>query len=192
RSTENVATRDEQRALTLWTQTNRLDQVRGGHAARTSRIALVRNVDRNRRALARARVEHLQLAIELVHDLIFIVRTGPPHVPLAAARDFRRAPVRYRVSVKIEMTIAIGVEEDRIAEPHRVARRPRTFRDPFRGAALQIENVELVGLPAPVTFFGSKVARLRRVNHLASVRREVAGTGGGHRQRFGWTTIDRN
>ena len=53
----------------------------------------------------------------------------------------------------------------------------------FRGVGVQIEDVELIGLAAAVTFFGAEVARLWRVNDLVVVRREVAGTGSRHRQR---------
>ena len=48
------------------------------------------------------------------------------------------------------MTIAIGIEEDRVADPHRIARRTRSFSDALCGVVLQVENVELISLAAAV------------------------------------------
>ena len=92
----------------------------------------------------------------LVNDPAFVVGTGPAHVPEFVVGYLRRLAAGDVVGVEIEMPVAIGVEIDRVADPHRIARRARSFGDPFGGVALQIEDVETVRLAAAVTFLGRK------------------------------------
>src|SRR5947207_14727791 len=90
------------------------------------------------------------------------------------------------------MAGAIGIEMDRVAAPNRVSRGPRTFGDGFGVIALQIKDVELVGLAPAVPLLGTEIAGLRRVNHAVAVGREVSRARFGHRQRFRWATVNRH
>src|SRR5688572_28147114 len=90
------------------------------------------------------------------------------------------------------MAVLVRVVEDRVADPHRIAGGSWSIRNLLRRAIVEIENVELVGLATAVAFFGTEVARLRRVDHLAAVRRVVAGTCLRHRQRLCCAPVGRN
>src|SRR5215203_3912836 len=120
-SSEDVAACGEQRALALRTQPHRFDQISSRHSAWPASISFVRNIDRYRRALLAANIHHLQLAVQLVNDLSLIVGTGPTHVPRSVAGDLCGFSTRHVVDVEIEVTVAIGVEEDVVANPHRIA-----------------------------------------------------------------------
>ena len=90
------------------------------------------------------------------------------------------------------MSITIGVEIDGVANPHRIARGPRTLGDLLGGVAFKIEDVKTISLSAAVTFLRSKIARLRGINNLGGVGRKITGAGFGHWQRFGRPTINRH
>src|SRR5688572_4677320 len=90
------------------------------------------------------------------------------------------------------MAVLVRVVENGVANPHWIARRSWSIGDLLRRAIAEIENVELVGLATAVAFFGTEVARLRRVDHFAAVRRVVAGPCLRHRQRLCCATVDRN
>src|SRR6185369_267984 len=170
---KDIAASGKQRALTFRAQPNCLDQIRGRYATRPAPIAFRRNVDRNRRALLRACIHHHELAVHFVNDLAFVVGTGPTYVPRSAGGDLRGPAARHVVSVEIEVTVAIRVVEDVVANPHRITRGARAFGAALRGVAAQIEDVKLIGLAAAVTLFRAEVARLWRVNDLIVVRRVV-------------------
>ncbi len=87
-----------------------------------------------------------------------MIGTRPAHVPLFAARDLRGLAGGNTVAVEIEMTVAIGIEVDRVADPDRIARRPRSFGDPFGFVRFQIEGVEDVSFATAIPLFGSEVA----------------------------------
>src|SRR6185369_12051064 len=161
---KDIAASGKQRALTFRAQPNCLDQIRGRYATRPAPIAFRRNVDRNRRALLRACIHHHELAVHFVNDLAFVVGTGPTYVPRSAGGDLRGPAARHVVSIKIEVTVTIGVVINGVANPHRIARGAGAFSDAFRGVAAQVENVELICGAVAVTFFSAEVARLWRVD----------------------------
>src|SRR6185369_3037799 len=86
----------------------------------------------------------------------------------------------------------VRVEEDGVANPHRITCRSRPLGDAPRSVATQIEDEELIRLSTAVSFLGTEVARLRRVNNFIAVWRQVAGTGCRHRERGCGTAINRN
>src|SRR5262249_7034963 len=100
-----------------------------------------------------------------------MIRTWPAYIPLPATRDLAGLTLGRVVGIDIEVTVAIGIVKNRIADPHGITRGPGTFCDSLGIVALQIKDVENVRLAAAVTLFRSKIARLRRVNKLRPVWR---------------------
>src|SRR5690349_1293780 len=90
------------------------------------------------------------------------------------------------------MPVAIRVKEDRVANPHRIACRSGTFSDASRSVTAEVEDEELIGLAAAVSLLRTEVARLRRVNDLVAIWRQVSGTGCRHRERRCGTAINRD
>src|SRR6185295_14404340 len=185
RRREYVAARAEQHAFAFRAERCVFDELGDVDSARPSRKSVVRNGDGHRRVLFALRIEYAKLAVELIDYVAFAIGAWPAHIPRLMRRRLRSPAARGIVRIKIEVPVAIRVEIDRVADPHRIAARPRVVADLFRVERLQIEYVKLIRLAAAIALLGPEVARLRRVDHSRAVGRKSSGPGFGHRQRSG-------
>ncbi len=190
---EDVAARREQRPLPFRAQLDVADLRADRDAAGPARQTIVGHRDGDRRRLAALRVEQLQLAVGLVDDAPRLgVLARPAHVPRRGRRDGRRRLLRDVVGVEVEGPVAIGVEVDRAADPHRVAIGARVIGDPRGVVAGQVEDEQVVGLAAAVALLRAEVAEARRVDDPLAVRRVGSGARFRHRQRLGRTARRRD
>src|SRR5438128_1262472 len=137
--------------------------------ARTAIQSVIRRGNRDCRVLFCFGIEDVKLAVQLVHDAALSVGAWPSHVPRLMSGYLCRSAAPNIISIEVKVTVAIRVEVNRVSNPHRVAIRARVVADESRVECLEIEDVELIRLPAAVTLFRSEVARLGRVNHLRAV-----------------------
>src|SRR6185503_8612520 len=189
---EYVASRAEQHAFAFRAERRIFDELGDVYTARPSRKPVIRNGDGHRRVLFALRVEYAKLAVEFIDYAAFAIGARPAHIPRLMRRRLRSPAARGIVRIKIEVPVAIRIEIDRVADPHRIAARPRVVADLLGVERLQIEYVKLIRLAAAVSLLGSEVARLRRVDHSRSVGRESSRPGFGHRQRSCRASGDRN
>src|SRR6185436_16643520 len=169
---EYVAARAEQHAFALRTERCVFDELRDVDSTRPSRQSVIRNGDGHRRVLLAFRIEYAKLAVEFINYVTFAIGAWPTHIPRLMRRRLRSPAARGIVRIEIEVPVAIRIEIDRVADPHRIAARPRVVADLFRVERLQIEDVKLIRLAAAVSLLGSEVARLRRVDHSRAIGRE--------------------
>ena len=55
------------------------------------------------------------------------------------------------------MSVAVGVEINRVTEPDWIARSSRAFGDPFSVVGFQIENIKGVGLTTAIALLRTEV-----------------------------------
>lgn len=94
-------------------------------------------------------IKDLKLAVHFIDDLCFVVRTRPPHVPQLGVGYLSGFSAGDLGGVKVEVSIAIRVEIDRVANPHRSTGRTWALGDSLRRMGFQIEEIKLVSLPPP-------------------------------------------
>ncbi len=129
------------------------------------------------------RVEHPQIAAQLIHDLPVIAAARPTHVPGFAVRHLRRGVFREIVAEEVEGAVAVGHEPHFVANPHRVALGARRVGNGSDRARREVKHVEILSPPTLVALPSPKVAGERRVDRLRPIRRHVSPAGHRHGQR---------
>src|SRR5579859_272757 len=191
-SGEDVAARDEQGALSLGAEAKAFDVVGGGNVRGAHGEGVGRNGDGDWLRLAGCYVVDIQFAAGFIHDLAFMIGAGPADIPLGAVRKLVGLFGLYIVGIEVERVVLVRGKENLAADPHGIAMRARVIGDFFRGVGFQIEDVELLGPAAGITFPGAEVAEKRRVDDFGAVGGEVAGARLGHREGLGEATVDGN
>src|SRR5581483_10415624 len=97
--------------------------------------------DRERRDLLRLDVENLELPVALVNDAARAVGAGPSQVPVLEERDLRGFAGGSVVAVEVEFSVAVGIEVDRTADPHRIAAGALAVCNQFGFKRFGIEDV---------------------------------------------------
>src|SRR5580658_4762961 len=172
RRREDVAASVKQNSLAFRAQARMLDQVGRRNPVGAAIHSIVGNRDGNRLRLPGLYIEHLQLAVELEDDAALAVAARPSHVPGCVFGDLGSLSTGRVIGVEIEMAIAVGVEEDLISDPHRVAGGAWAFGNPLSLVGLDVENVQDICRAAAVAFLGPEVTRLRGIDNLVAARRE--------------------
>ncbi len=190
---EDVAAGDEECPLPLRREGKPLELGRRGNPRWALPEPVIRHGDRDRTALPGFRVEHLDLAVELVHDPPGgPVAARPPDVPEAALGHRPGAPLGHVEGVEVEGAASVGGEVDGAADPDRVAIGVGVADHPAGRLRGEVEDEEIVGGAAGVALLGPEVAVERGVDDLLSIRRELAGAGLRHRERLGGAAAQGN
>src|SRR5712692_3864508 len=154
---EDIAASAEECALAFRAEREVFNVVGNRDVACPSSETVVGHCDRNRSVFLGSRVKYSQLTVELIDNAALAIRTRPSHVPGPVRSHRRSLAGRDVVGVKIEVSVAIGVEVDRVSDPHWVAARTRAVANFFCVECLQIEDVELIGLASTISRLGSEV-----------------------------------
>ncbi len=175
RHRKDVAPRDDQRPLALRTELEVFNQIRGRHPCRPLRHAIVWDPDRQlpRRCLVDR--EDLEFAVQLIDNLVPPIIARPANVPRPAPRELARGARLDVIAEQVHVAVPIRGKVDVVADPHRVAIRPRVIGDAIHVMGRQVEEVQIVRPSTFVPLLGAKIAEHRRIHDAPAVGREIAG-----------------